>query len=191
MISRPAIAEKDFPGAIRARARLCPRIQGLEGAAPSAPGAVGVGEIDTAEQVFHFPFRPPAPLRRRRSGALQLVRADRATNLESHADEDRYSSEGVAVKWLNSAVAGAALLVAGALRAVAAPVACPGDCNGDGVVAIDELVAGVAQALSTASGGACGAFDRDGNGSVSIAELIAAVAAALEGCPPEVVAFTA
>lgn len=59
--------------------------------------------------------------------------------------------------------------------------ACPGDCNGDGQVAIPELIRGVAAAL----GGEldCPAMDGDGNGLVAIGELIAAVNAALGGCP--------
>ncbi len=59
--------------------------------------------------------------------------------------------------------------------------ACPGDCDGDGQVAIAELIRGVAAAL----GGAldCQAMDGDGDGLVAIAELVAAVNAALSGCP--------
>jgi dienelactone hydrolase len=84
-----------------------------------------------------------------------------------------------------------AMICAAANGAVAAPVGCAGDCNGDGAVAIDELVTGVAQALGTTAGDGCPRFDRDGDGSVSIAELIAAVAAALDGCPFELVEFSA
>lgn len=60
---------------------------------------------------------------------------------------------------------------------------CPGDCGGDGAVAVDELVRGVNIALGTASDTSCRAFDRDGDRRVQIHELIAAVAAALQGCP--------
>jgi len=35
-----------------------------------------------------------------------------------------------------------AMICAAANGAVAAPVGCAGDCNGDGAVAIDELVTG-------------------------------------------------
>lgn len=57
---------------------------------------------------------------------------------------------------------------------------CPGDCNGDGRVAIDELVRGVGAALGTTA--ACPALDLDGDGEVSISELVAAVNSALTGC---------
>lgn len=66
--------------------------------------------------------------------------------------------------------------------------ACVGDCNSDGTVAINELIAGVNLALGTAPLSQCPSFDADGNGSVGINELIAAVNAALNGCrltPPQ------
>jgi hypothetical protein len=59
--------------------------------------------------------------------------------------------------------------------------ACPGDCNGDGKVTVDELVRAVSGALGT--GTACSADDLDGDGTISITELVAAVNAALNGCP--------
>jgi hypothetical protein len=62
------------------------------------------------------------------------------------------------------------------------PPVCTGDCNGDGVVTVNELVVGVNIALGNASLAACPAFDRDANGEVTIVELITAVNAALNGC---------
>lgn len=59
---------------------------------------------------------------------------------------------------------------------------CPGDCGGDGVVAVDELLRGVSIALGAASETSCRAFDRDRDDRVEIHELVAAVAAALQGC---------
>jgi hypothetical protein len=57
----------------------------------------------------------------------------------------------------------------------------PGDCNGDGVVTIDELILGVNISLDNLPITACPAFDTDGSGGVSIDELIQAVNAALRG----------
>ncbi len=54
-----------------------------------------------------------------------------------------------------------------------------GDCNGDGHVAVNELVLGVGIALGSLPASACPAFDLDGNGTVDIGELIAAVNDAL------------
>jgi hypothetical protein len=68
-------------------------------------------------------------------------------------------------------------------HASAARVECPGDCNGDGQVMINELVTGVSIALDQGSIDACPACDRDGNGMVAVNELIAAVSNALGGCP--------
>jgi hypothetical protein len=54
-----------------------------------------------------------------------------------------------------------------------------GDCDGDGRVAVNELVLGVRIALGNVPASACPAFDLDGDGSVAIGELIAAVNEAL------------
>jgi len=55
----------------------------------------------------------------------------------------------------------------------------PGDCNGDGMVTIDELITGVNIALGNLPVTACPAFDTNRDGRVTIEELIAAVNAAL------------
>jgi len=62
---------------------------------------------------------------------------------------------------------------------------CPGDCNGDGNVTVNEIIQAVSIALGQASAATCRAIDRDADGSVSISELLAAVNALLGGCPPE------
>lgn len=66
---------------------------------------------------------------------------------------------------------------------VAAPVACAGDCGGDGSVGIDELITLVRIALGEAAFGTCTAGDADGNGAIAIDELLRAVNAGLGGCP--------
>src|SRR5215475_11643246 len=64
------------------------------------------------------------------------------------------------------------LLLLGRTRAVAA---CVGDCDGNGTVAISELIAGVNIALGSATVSACSPFDRNGDGIVSVDELVAGV----------------
>ena len=59
---------------------------------------------------------------------------------------------------------------------------CPGDCNRDRVVSIDELVRAVTIALDRASVDGCAAADPNGDGGVSIEELVRAVDASLSGC---------
>ncbi len=54
-----------------------------------------------------------------------------------------------------------------------------GDCNGNLVVAVNELVLGVGMALGTSPVAKCRAFDRDGDAVVSVSELVAAVREAL------------
>lgn len=64
------------------------------------------------------------------------------------------------------------------------PTAVPGvagDCDGDGMVEVDELVRAVGVALESLPLSACTAADRDDDGAVRIEELIAALNAALDG----------
>lgn len=59
---------------------------------------------------------------------------------------------------------------------------CSGDCNGDGSVTIEELIAMVNVALG-APLALCPAGDRSGDGAIAIDELVTAVVHALDGCP--------
>jgi hypothetical protein len=73
-----------------------------------------------------------------------------------------------------------------ALIAAAPPAgaqSCPGDCNGDGEVRIEEMIVGVRIALGDAAVDACPAFDANGDGAVSIDELIRGVTSTVNGCP--------
>jgi len=60
--------------------------------------------------------------------------------------------------------------------------ACVGDCNDDGEVPVDELVAGVGIALGQSSVAGCPALDRDEDDAVGVDELVAAVSSAIDGC---------
>ena len=64
----------------------------------------------------------------------------------------------------------------------AVPAPCPGDCDGDGVVEIQELVRGVRILLEQLPLNACPSFDTDFSGTVSIGELVAAVVKLINGC---------
>jgi len=59
----------------------------------------------------------------------------------------------------------------------------PGDCNGDGVVTVDEILVGLNIALGFESLTQCPQFDTNGDGQVTVNELLAALDAALGGCP--------
>jgi len=63
---------------------------------------------------------------------------------------------------------------------------CPGDCNADASVTINEILVCVNMAIGTAAADACPACDVDADGSVTVNEIIAAVGAALSGCPTPV-----
>lgn len=70
--------------------------------------------------------------------------------------------------------------------AASAATSCVGDCDRNGEVTVDELLAIVDVALGNAPIiGRCPAGDADGNGVVQITEVIAAVGGALNGCVPE------
>jgi hypothetical protein len=79
---------------------------------------------------------------------------------------------------------GAALIVPW-LATTAQSQECVGDCDMNGVVAINELIIGVNIALLTQPLSNCPSFDSNDNGTVDINELIQAVNNSLMGCPVE------
>lgn len=60
--------------------------------------------------------------------------------------------------------------------------ACPGDCNADTAVTVDEIVSLVNLALAAGTDG-CAAGDVNGDGSITVEEIVAALNHALNGCP--------
>lgn len=70
-----------------------------------------------------------------------------------------------------------------AMPAAAGVFDCPGDCNADRAVTVDEIVTAVAIALGELDIDACRNADSNGDLQVTVDELLAAVTAALEGCP--------
>lgn len=74
------------------------------------------------------------------------------------------------------------LSVPGAAAAQPCADFCPGDCDGNGIVAVEELVTAVGIALGGAPLDVCAPGDRDGDARVTVDELLAAVAGALRGC---------
>ncbi|MBI3785293.1 MAG: hypothetical protein HY270_18020 [Deltaproteobacteria bacterium] len=62
-------------------------------------------------------------------------------------------------------------------------IACVGDCDGDGVVTINEIILLANIALGNLPVSACTAGDSDGDGNITVNEIIAAVNNALNGCP--------
>jgi YVTN family beta-propeller protein len=59
---------------------------------------------------------------------------------------------------------------------------CVGDCNEDGKVMMDDIIAGVNIALGSRPLSACPSLDANGDGAVTINELVKAVNNALHGC---------
>jgi hypothetical protein len=60
---------------------------------------------------------------------------------------------------------------------------CPGDCNSDGSVTVDELISAVNIALGNVGVAVCPEADANADGGVSIDELITAANNALNRCP--------
>jgi hypothetical protein len=60
---------------------------------------------------------------------------------------------------------------------------CVGDCNGNQIVTVAELIRSVNIALGNQALSTCSAIDANGNGLVAINELIQGVNNALDGCP--------
>ena len=70
----------------------------------------------------------------------------------------------------------------GLLQYAESNCACLGDCGGDGMVSVSELVKGVGIALRLQPLSSCTAFDGNDDGSVAVNELVAAVGNALHAC---------
>jgi YVTN family beta-propeller protein len=62
------------------------------------------------------------------------------------------------------------------------PAACPGDCDRDGAVEVDDVIRSVNVALGKLPADACPAADVDGDGRVTVDELVAVVDRSLGGC---------
>jgi hypothetical protein len=62
------------------------------------------------------------------------------------------------------------------------PGGCTGDCKGDGVVTVDELLTMVNIALGNAPVSDCTLGDASGDGQITVDEILTAVDAALNGC---------
>ena len=60
--------------------------------------------------------------------------------------------------------------------------ACGGDCDGDHMVSVGEVIAVVDIALGNKPMQACAAADTDGDGQVGVADVVRAVASAMKGC---------
>ena len=85
-----------------------------------------------------------------------------------------------------AASAQGAAIPTGAGAPIAAPTptetVCTGDCNGNGVVTVNEVIVGVNIALGNTGVTTCPAFDRNNDGTVTVDELVAAVNNLLYGC---------
>jgi len=81
------------------------------------------------------------------------------------------------------ATAVALALSIGVKRADAGAAPCLGDCSGDGLVSVDELITMVTIALGQGDLTSCKSGDGDDNGAIEVDEIVTAVDSALNGCP--------
>jgi len=68
---------------------------------------------------------------------------------------------------------------------------CPGDCNGDGLVTVDEVIRGVNLALGSGTYRTCPPVDTNGDSEVTVDELVTSVNQALNACPASVAVYRA
>src|SRR4030095_4602999 len=66
-----------------------------------------------------------------------------------------------------------------------ASLACVGDCDNNGTIAITDLMVGVRIDLGLDAVTTCPSFDRDGDGSVVVNELIMSINGAVNGAPSD------
>jgi len=84
----------------------------------------------------------------------------------------------------------AASLLLTRVALAASDSACVGDCNGNNVVTVEEILTMVNIALSAAPFDACPAGDADHNNQITVDEILTAVHNALTGCPAPVATET-
>ena len=83
------------------------------------------------------------------------------------------------------------LVVSLSLPVPARAALCRGDCNGDGLVTINELIRSVTIATGAGAYRGCPPVDVDGDGQVSISDLVGAVIVALSACPDTATVYRA
>jgi len=101
-----------------------------------------------------------------------------ASGIDPHGSLALVNAQGRLLFTPNDATHGRELWAA----PLAALLGCPGDCDENRRVTIDELVQGVNIILGVAPTNACSRLDLDGSGAVTIDELATAVDAAINGC---------
>ncbi len=77
---------------------------------------------------------------------------------------------------------GHSVTLTGGVRVAAAPPPCVGDCDGNGVVDVGELITGIDITLGNLARSECAVFDVNDDQAVSVDELAQGVRAALETC---------
>lgn len=130
----------------------------------SLPDGTHHGRVIAEDRTSRFRRLPTSPIQGR-----SLVR--------------RLSSNDLVVSWWECSLSPKDCTIRAQVYGEGIP-SCIGDCGGDGIVDISELVTGVGIALSpdVASVRECFPFDADLDYSVRIHELVAAVSNALRGC---------
>jgi DNA-binding beta-propeller fold protein YncE len=68
---------------------------------------------------------------------------------------------------------------------------CQGDCNGDGLVTVDELIRAVSISLEGSPYRLCPPTDSNRDGAITVEELIGAVGTSLDSCPDSVAVYRA
>lgn len=150
----------------------------LEALAP-AYGVTYAGSIDPGSGDFEL----------HAIGNVYACDITRGAGAEGRASDTERTLSGTALSVVGpppSCAAFPAMLTSRRCGGSEAPcVACPGDCDKDGTVTIDELVRSVAIGLYGGSVTHCPDSDADVDGAVSVGELVGGVRSLLSGCEGE------
>jgi len=92
------------------------------------------------------------------------------------------SSRQLDSRVLTAVFLGIAFVVAAATNAAAIANVCPGDCDGDGEVTVDEILRQVSIALGESPASLCFAGDMSCDSDLTVDEILTAVGGALAGC---------
>jgi hypothetical protein len=120
------------------------------------------------------------------AGPATLFGAGNSVNLNNQDSGDRSNTTTIDIEVAESTATPTVTPIPATrtARPTTGPLPCVGDCDGNGSVAIGELITGVNISLGSRPLTDCADFDANDSGAIEVNELVSAVNGALLGCVP-------
>jgi hypothetical protein len=130
---------------------------------------------------WNFTWKAPDAI-----GTYTLFGAGNSVNLNNQDSGDRSNTTTIDIEVAESTATPTVTPIPATrtARPTTGPLPCVGDCDGNGSVAIGELITGVNISLGSRPLTDCADFDANDSGAIEVNELVSAVNGALLGCVP-------